>query len=70
MREKAAARLLWIVAAVFLALWLLTYVTFRLRGSYMHVFLVAAIGCALMNLIAHYWTSAEPKPDAGPKEHP
>ncbi|HEY7855999.1 MAG TPA: hypothetical protein VIC32_06110 [Terriglobales bacterium] len=53
MHPTSAQRLLTIVAAAFLALWVLAYYILRLDGSYYHVFLVAAIGCGLMNLIAH-----------------
>lgn len=60
-RRGAAARLLWIVMALMLFVWVLTFVILKLPGSYMHVFLVAAIGVGLMNLIAHYWTLDEPE---------
>jgi len=60
--EHTARRLLWIVAIVFFSLWVLTFLILHLPGSYMHVFLVAAIGVGLMNLIAHYWTPPEPPP--------
>lgn len=53
--------MLWVVAAAFLGLWALVFFWLRLSGNYMHVFLVAAIGVALMNLIAHYWTRPEPE---------
>ena len=67
MTERAAARLLWIVSAVFLILWVATAWFLRLSGrSFMHVFLVAALGTGLMNLIAHYWTHEEPEQ----KEYP
>jgi len=56
-----ARRVLWVVAAAFLGLWVLVFFWLRLSGNYMHVFLVAAIGVALMNLIAHYWTRPEPE---------
>jgi len=57
--EKAAAGLLWIVVAALAGVWVLLYLVLRLPGSYMHVFLVAAIGAAIMNLIAHYFTRPE-----------
>ena len=56
---KAIARLMWVVTAALLGLWILTYLVLRLPGSYVHTFLVAAIGVALMNLIAHTWTHPE-----------
>lgn len=56
---KAIARLMWVVTAALLGVWILTYLVLRLPGSYVHTFLVAAIGVALMNLIAHTWTHPE-----------
>ncbi|HXR97427.1 MAG TPA: hypothetical protein VN709_06240 [Terriglobales bacterium] len=53
MHPISAQRLLTIVAATFLALWVLANYILRLNGSYYHVFLVAAIACGLMNVIAH-----------------
>ncbi|MGH9467960.1 MAG: hypothetical protein ACRD1Y_11460 [Terriglobales bacterium] len=61
MSLTTARRLLWIVAGCFLGLWGLTFYWLKLTGNYMHVFLVAAIGVALMNLIAHYWTRPDPE---------
>ncbi|HWG36991.1 MAG TPA: hypothetical protein VN690_04670 [Terriglobales bacterium] len=60
---KAIARLMWVVTAALLGVWILTYLVLRLPGSYVHTFLVAAIGVALMNLIAHTWT--HPEDEAG-----
>ncbi|MGH9414636.1 MAG: hypothetical protein ACRD0Y_12975 [Terriglobales bacterium] len=56
MSLTTARRLLWITAAGSLGLWALLFYWLQLSGNYMHVFLVAAIAIALMNLIAHYWT--------------
>lgn len=52
---------MWIVAALMLFVWVLTFWILKLPGSYMHVFLVSATGVGLMNLIAHYWTEDEPE---------
>lgn len=50
---------MWITAACFLFVWALSYFVLRLDRSFLHAFLVAAIGIALMNLVAHYWTQPE-----------
>lgn len=52
---------MWIAAAAFAGIWALVFFWLKLPGSYMHVLLVVAIGIALMNLIAHYWTRPEPE---------
>lgn len=60
-KPRAARTLMWIAAAAFVFIWVLTFFILRLTGSYMHCFLVVAIGIIIMNLVAHYWT--EPEPD-------
>lgn len=54
---------MWIAAAGFIFVWVLTFFILRLPGSYMHSFLVVAIGIIIMNLVAHYWTEPEPDPN-------
>jgi|GEM_PF-2579258 len=61
MSLTTARRVLWIASGSSLALWAFLFFWLRLPGAYMHVFLVVAIGVALMNLIAHYWTRPHPE---------
>ncbi|MGH9476270.1 MAG: hypothetical protein ACRD1C_08045 [Terriglobales bacterium] len=61
MNLTTARRVLWIAAGCLLGVWGLVFYWLKLTGSYMHVFLVAAIAVALMNLIAHYWTKPDPE---------
>lgn len=58
-KPHAARTLMWIAAAAFGFVWVLTFFILKLRGSYMHCFLVVAIGIVIMNLVAHYWTQPE-----------
>lgn len=56
-----ARRVLWITAGCSLGLWALLFYWLHLTGNYFHVFLVAAIAVALMNLVAHYWSRPNPE---------
>lgn len=50
------AVLMWLAAAASFLIWIELYWVRHLPGSFMHVFLVGAIGLVLMNLVAHYWS--------------
>lgn len=45
---------MWVVSAVFLALWIGLWAVERRPGGLVHAFLATAICIALMNWIAHY----------------
>lgn len=51
---KVYAAVMWVVSAVFLALWIGLWAVERRPGGLVHAFLAAAICIALMNWIAHY----------------
>lgn len=49
-----AARLMWLLAALFLAGWAYFYLWRGTQGGFVQVFLVAALALIIMNYLANY----------------